>query len=410
MTIALSFVAFALVASGCLIGLHTYRANATRPRTGLITQIGTGAQIQVRPRQELRLRAVTVGDTLSEGDTIITGAETSATITLFDGTTLALSGDSTLSFERLRASEYIGSRATIVVRQQKGRAIVTISAIPAFSQTAIDVMTQSGVVQAHQPATSFRVLVLPAAGTTGATTSVSVLSGTAITVASDTQTVTLHSGQQSVVAAGGVPSLPALKQRELVDNGAFQPGTDPQTQPASHWLRIDDDNNANGTVPAHMTIESVAIGDQTVDALHFVRTGNNADSYLIGVKQSLAYSQLDEFDSVILTADVKIVSHSLSAGGEQGTEYPVIFLLRYHDGKGNSVDKGIGIYTHDEASYPTNNGTVIGRAISADGGYTRITWDIKHLVPMPRELYEMRIYASGHDFDASIANISIMAK
>lgn len=74
-----------------------------------MTGAGIGERGAVRPWRTRRGCALAVGDTVGEGDTISTGADTTALLMLFDGTTLALSGDSVLTLERLRASEYFGS-------------------------------------------------------------------------------------------------------------------------------------------------------------------------------------------------------------------------------------------------------------------------------------------------------------
>ena len=68
---------------------------------------------------------------------------------------------------------------------------------------------------------------------------------------------------------------------------------------------------------------------------------------MLGIKQTLTFSELDEFDSVVLSADMKIVSHSLSAGGERGSEYPLIFLVRYVDAKNDPVEAARAFYMQE---------------------------------------------------------------
>jgi hypothetical protein len=141
-----------------------------------------------------------------------------------------------------------------------------------------------------------------------------------------------------------------------------------------------------------------------------VRAGGNVDSDQIGIQQTLAFSELDEFDSVVLSADVKIVSHSLSAGGVRGSEYPLILFVQYVDAKNTPVGVGRAFYTQNDDGNRTDYGPVTGTQVKPGVWGETIHWDLKQLYPVPYKLVSLRVYASGHDYDAYVANISITAK
>lgn len=152
------------------------------------------------------------------------------------------------------------------------------------------------------------------------------------------------------------------------------------------------------------------IRGQSVNALHISRAGGNVDSDLIGIRQPLAFSELNEFDLVVLSADVKIVSHSLSGGGTLGSEYPIVILVRYVSATNDPIEVGRAFYTQNDASNLTATSVLQGTQIKPGVWADTFHWDLKQAYPAPYKLVSIQVYASGHDYDAYIANISIVAK
>ncbi len=405
-----SFMIFTLLASACGAAFVQYRTNATRSRTAIVEQIVAGTQAQIRPRQQVDFRELEIGAEIGEGDAVRTKGDTRLRLRLFDQTAIDLSADTLVSFDTLRASQYLDRNALVVLRMERGRAVITLSPDAVFARETVTVVTPSGTIRVQEPGTSFRVLVFPLQDGASALTNISVLNGAEIVVENAGQHVTIANGQQTVVAQGAVPSAPQIKQRELVENGAFTFAPNALGQPSSHWLREESDGGDGGSVRAQSVLGPELIRGQSATALHISRTGGNIDSDQLGLKQIFALGEVDEFDSVTLRADIKVTSHSLSAGGERGTEYPLIFLLRYQDSKGDTHDVGRGFYTQSDANYRTDNGTLVGIAVKQPGGWEQFSWNLKQLSYAPFKLVSLQVYASGHDYDASVANISIIAK
>lgn len=406
----LSFITFAVLVGSVGVGLTRYRSNATRPRTAYIAQIITGTQASVRPNHQADFRELGEGGEIAEGDTVRTQKDTRLRVGLFDRTMIELSTDTYITFDRLRASQYLDRNATVVLHIERGRAIVTVSADPAFARTNITAITPTGTVQAARPGTSFSVIAHVDDQDGPAYTNVSVLNGTDIVVTGAGQQVSVATGQQSEVHAGMPPSAPQIKQRALVENGNFTLAP-PLGTPASHWSRYQSDGG-DGAGEGRAVFETVAepIRGQPATTLHLVRSGGNVDNDQIGIEQVFSFGELDEFDSVTLSADIKVTSHSLSAGGEAGSEYPLIFLLRFKDSNLESHDLGRAFYMQNDANYRTRGETLLGQQVKQPGQWETFNWDLKQLVPAPYKLVSVRVYASGHDFDASVANISIVAK
>jgi len=407
-----SFLTFTVLVSGAGAGLLSYRTHATRGRTAKVTQIVTGVQASVQKHQQIDRKVLAEGDVLDEGDTVRTPQDTRVRIALFDGTSVELSGGTTMTIERLRSSQYLDRSATIVLQQDTGRVIVGTSTDTGFVRANVAVRTHSGTIEARQPETSFRVLVLPEQDNAPETTSVSVLGGPAVSVTGAGQQVMVNNGQQTTVPIGLTPTAPTVKQRELVANGTFPFDAHDIGKPTTRWHEISPGDNSDGVVQgsAELIPDAVVRGQKTT-ALHFVRTGGNVDNDQVGLEQLFSFGELDEFDQVTLTADVRVVSQSLSAGGDIGSEYPLIILLRYEDNRGQAQpDKGWGFYMQNDAGNRTNNGTLVGQPQLVPNTWTPFTVDLKMIKPAPYKLVGLQVYASGHDYDAYIANVSIVAK
>ncbi len=403
-------VCFAIIISAVSTGYLTYRSNATRPRGGLVSSFLTGAQAQVRGKQRADWYDVSVDSALNEGDTVRTGDDTRMRITLFDGTLVELFANTVVTFDRLRASQYLERNATIALRQDSGRIAVTESSDSPFARTSITVGARGATVEARQPGTSFRVLILPGLGTERDRTDVSVLDGGDVSVSGAGQEVTVANGQQTIVYAGSAPSPAAIKQTELLDNGDFKNAA--RGQDPAHWEVKRDDGGDGNLNRATWELVPDTIRGQPVTALHFVRTGGNTDGDLVGMQQAIAFGELDEYDSVVLSADVKIVSQNLSGGGTVGSEYPMTFLVRYVTQRNDPVEKGFGFYMQNDAGNPTQSATLIGAPVKP-GEWTTVQFNLKDLklvYPAPYKIVNLFVYASGHDYDAYVANVSIVAK
>lgn len=408
--LVVSFACFSLLAAGVTAGFTTYRANATKPRGGIVGQIATGNQAQVRARQQSFWHDIAEGGTISEGDTLRTGDDTQMKVSLFDDSVVELSANTEVTFDRLRASQYIDKNAAIALHQDHGRLIVTANPDTIYNRVLIDVRSLGSTIEARQPGTRFRVLVLPGQQDDPGHVDVSVLNGPDVTVEGAGQRVTVANGQQSIVAVGAAPTAPSVKQRELVENGAFQLGANARDQMPTHWEAYSDNGGDGAGAPATEAIVPETVRGQPVNALHLARVGGNVDSDLIGVKQTLSFSELDEYDSVVLSADVKIVGHSLSGGGTLGSEYPVVFLVRYVSAKNDPIEVGRAFFTQNDDGNRTATSVLQGTQIKPGVWNDAFHWDLKQAYPTPYKLVSIQVYASGHDYDAYIANISIVAK
>ncbi len=168
--LVVSFSCFAILIAGLGFGFATYRTNATKPRGGTVRQIITGSQAQVRSRQQSFWHDLSEGSTVNEGDTIRTGDDTRMRIALFDNTDRRALREHD---GRIRSSCARRSISTRTPRsncaQDHGRVVVTENSETEYNRVQVDVLTRGTTIEARQPGTSFRVLVLAGrAGRSGA--------------------------------------------------------------------------------------------------------------------------------------------------------------------------------------------------------------------------------------------------
>ena len=102
---------------------------------------------------------------------------------------------------------------------------------------------------------------------------------------------------------------------------------------------------------------------------------------------------------------VKVEAASLSGGGYLGTEYPMMLRLRYRDAAGNGQTWYRGFYYQNAEGRPTSRGEVVPQ-----GAWTRVQVDLADLPERPAFLYSLEVLGAGHDFDALITDIRLVAE
>ncbi len=69
-----------------------------------------------------------------------------------------------------------------------------------------------------------------------------------------------------------------------------------------------------------------------------------------------------DYEKVVLSAEIRVLGHTLSGGGQLGTEYPILMRVEYTDDQGRRVDWYRGYYLHNREAMPMRSGTDSGNA------------------------------------------------
>jgi hypothetical protein len=79
--------------------------------------------------------------------------------------------------------------------------------------------------------------------------------------------------------------------------------------------------------------------------------------------------------------------------------------LRYRDAAGNGQTWYRGFYYQNAEGRPTSRGEVVPQ-----GAWTRVQVDLADLPERPAFLYSLEILGAGHDFDALITDVRLVAE
>jgi len=119
-----------------------------------------------------------------------------------------------------------------------------------------------------------------------------------------------------------------------------------------------------------------------------------------------------DFDRLQVSLDVKLDSQSLSGGGLQSTEFPIIVRLDYKDLWGNDKFWTHGFYYQNKAGYaiaPDPWGRPSGEQIPQGVWYPYESGNLIELLGenRPARITGLRVYASGWKYDSSVSEIQL---
>ncbi|MGE3271125.1 MAG: hypothetical protein AB7P40_20410, partial [Chloroflexota bacterium] len=111
------------------------------------------------------------------------------------------------------------------------------------------------------------------------------------------------------------------------------------------------------------------------------------------------------YRTIAVTGWVKVNEASQSGGGYLGSEYPVMIRISYVDEKGGRPGWTHGFYFSNPEMRPTENGEII-----AQGEWYPFLARLTDLPDRPILLRSIEVLSAGHDFDAVVADIRIIAE
>jgi len=205
----------------------------------------------------------------------------------------------------------------------------------------------------------------------------------------------LETGERAVLLAGGEMHGPMESGRNLLANGDFGAGL------ALGWEIYNDQGGDGGTANG----QALLLEDGGRRVLHLERLGGHNDHCETGVRQTLNRDVTD-YVSLRVRVDLRLLYQSLSGGGLQGSEFPVILRLNYRDARGNLQWWYHGFFYENPSSLPTPNGELIERNVwfaYESPNLMAVQGDLK-----PAYLESIQVYASGHDYQSQVADVQLV--
>ncbi len=246
--------------------------------------------------------------------------------------------------------------------------------------------------------------------------------------------VSLADGQRVVIDPTGAPSAPMPAVWQLVRDGQFSAYSEeeynnttlpdqPALPRATTWNVFSGPEDAGasgffgiskGCKPPRT--DNDCPRNEQQKAAWFIRNGRQNTGFTTGVVQFLGHEQtgvdISEYRSLVFSAWVRILYQSVELAGVRGTECPVMvrFVAKEKKPDDPEEERVICVYTSDDPTQQPERapGIVYYRAERYAWEKLRIELRDSEWLPEARYLWNVRIYANGHDYDSRVTNVSLV--
>lgn len=380
-----AFAVWCAIAGVLLATGLNYRRNATEAPPALLNvergtvfyeSVGTSDQVRARP-----------GMNADEGSVIEVGDNSRANLELFDGSTIRVLGNSRLELSTLRVGKFNSEHTRIVLGMVQGAAHFTVAGKLPFNRELV-------LNTPYGPLSLAKGEYLVWVQKDGAR--ISSYTGRAKAGADD-QAVRIRDGQRALLPVDGFPRGPFALAENLLRNGDF-------ARQLQGWTMLDIGEPGRPDIGGTRRLVEEMIAGRKVQALHIVRDTQKDTHNETGIVQEIE-RDVSAYRNVAVTAWIKINSASLSGGGYLGSEYPVMFRVQYTDERGGRPGWSHGFYYANPENRPTDSGEII-----AQGEWFPFLGRLSDLPDRPVYIKSIEVLSAGHDFDAVIADIRLIAE
>lgn len=389
-----AFLTFCLLVTGTPLAVRSHLRNATVNQDTRIQRIA--GIVLVHKANGGEPIGVTELTTASPGDEVITDATSRAILDLFERSHITLYSNSNLELTRLTTPRYgLSPHPNQVLLTLTGGLVRIGVALPGKRPTRFEVHTPHINVRLDEG--SYRIRVV------NEVTEITVVRGQAVLLGGWGQR-TIPQGTRTVVKLNGIPSAPLPAAKNLVENGNFQ-------QPLSTgWLTTPVVLASTVKPP---TVEIVEDGGRNAVRL-FRREADEGNHTEIAIRQKLDQDVRD-FDRLMVSVDLKLVFHSLSGGGQQSSEFPVMIRLDYKDIWGNDNFWVHGFYYQNQDNYSIATdwwGQPRGERIQQGVWYPYESENLMELLGenRPAHLTGITVYASGWNYDSLVSEVQLIVE
>jgi hypothetical protein len=352
--------------------------------------------LQVRKAEGSVPQAVTESATLNPGDRVVLGSTDWASLGLFERSNVFLFGNTDVELTRVRSPRFdISEHPNEVVLTLAAGMVRAGVALPTGRETRFQVLTPHATLDLAEG--SYRIEV------TNPTTQITVVRGEAV-VRSDRVRMKLLQGMRTRVDLEGEVADPLPAAQNLVVNGNFEEPL------ATGWLTRPMALDPLVTPPS---IELSQDGGR--QAVRLVRReaddGNHTEAHI--------YQRLDhdvrDFRVLEINLDVLLEFQSLSGGGQQSSEFPIIVRLNYKDRWGNDQFWTHGFYYQNRDGYAIAIdawGRPMGEQITRGVWYPYESGNLLELLgdAAPVHVTGLDVYASGWNYDSLVTEIQLIVE
>jgi len=390
-----SFLSCCLLTVAVPLGARAFLLHSTVPIAADVTATAGTAQVWAPGADDPT--AVTSGRAANEGSRIVTDRAAKALITILSGngadpalSTIQLFQDSALDVQRARAPRFPQSKDPVQIELalKNGRVAVTTQSAGNRGVRVHLTTPQASIAFGNG---AFDIIIQ------GDETQVRSRSGPAQILAAGTE-VTANSGERVSVSSGSAPGLPIPGAQNLVLNGSFESRLSPA------WSQIAE--TGPGMEPGK--VAQALDGQRNV--VRFSRSLEDGAHNVVGIQQVIN-RDVQGYDSLALSLDLKLLSQSVPGGGYLASEYPVMVDFSYTDVYGKDLHWYQGFYYLDlppSSTWAQPNGEKAPLGI----WYSYESPNLLELLKetRPARINSVTVYASGHDYNSMVSDVALNAR
>ena len=391
--ISIAFAVFCSLAVSLPASLYWYVMNATLPLDTQLTAVqGTVLAQDIKEESTIPLSRGSHSE-IGERTMVSTDAGSQAILTFYDDSVVTLYHDTSLIIHRVRRPRFGLSSQTHSLELELLTGRLRASLLQRDDQNDFNIITPQAQIDLNRGSYAVEVNENQTRLTTRA--------GLA-TVQAEGKSIAVRESKLTTVLTGQIPAPVAPAEQSLLLNGDF-------TQPLSAtWALARYASLDTVTTTAKIT----QLGGRSV--LLFNSEGESGIHTEVGVTQDINKDVLD-FQSLRISADVRVNQQDLEGGGTLGTEYPLRLHLTYEDADGNDRYWYYGFFyklpldhyvIYDE---PNNSYQEVDQGVWYSFESENLLQTLAG-IDQPVYIKSLRVYASGWIYETMISDIKMLAK
>jgi hypothetical protein len=359
--LALAMVVFLGVCGALTIGVSDLLGSITIPESASIRALPP-SPLGVQRHGTTSPEFITGTTGLQEGDVATSGPGGQAFITLFgDSGSIQMYFNTSIEMERMRASRFFQGGKEIALFLHTGTIVLATGEPGDYASASYTLSTDQAEVEVA-PGAKLRVRVEEEQGTQ--TTQVVVNSGHA-TLRSRGKRIELGPEEMAWVSGPDAPQGPAPAQVDLIRNGSFEEQPTSSSEEIAEgglgtaaWLPLREpggvDSNLAGYPQAGVGItEEVNLKAAVITG--YPLGAGSANKYIrVGITQDIN-QPASFFNSIELSATVKLVNQAIPTGGPVADVYPLTIRIVYSDQTGANHEWKRSFYFEGPPPDPADN-------------------------------------------------------
>ncbi len=443
------FSVFVILVGWAIYAGRQFYLSATDPRDATLVVRGPVEWVSWQPANRSIFQGIHDKQVIGGGDSvrIVTkaGYGQIASIRLFDDSQIDLWAGADLRLDTLQTTRWSDHLQEVTIRQSGGYVRYDLRAGQPYRQVRFRVLV-GGTTIDLAPGGSYSVAIQASSRVaqimSGAviqpfTTDVAVRSGSATVISANSPAVVLDTRQRVEINELGMPGLAVPARWELIRDGGFTQFSEVEynnttlsnepTLPRSSTWQVYSGPPLPPAQQGFFRLSSICkppvvdSGCANLDrrsAAWFYRAGGQTSGFTTGIRQQLGQDgngvDVSEYRSLTFSLWTRILGQSIEDVGDRGSECPVMIriLARQENPDDPDQERVVCIYTDSNDQPPRVRANDVIYYQVPKAAWTSFTFDLRdpQWLPDYRYLQGVQIYANGHDYNAMVADVSLVGE